>query len=105
MTGTTQPEQKDAVLFVKIHDFDVAPMGGDVGSQGIERAFDAIDRVHGPPDWEFLQAWSEYNGVGARPTALLAPDSQLPTPGSVGQVLARGFQHGGLHLRQGAGER
>lgn len=50
MTGTTQAEQKDAVLLIEVHDFDMAPVRGDVGSESIERAFYAIYRVHIPPE-------------------------------------------------------
>jgi hypothetical protein len=56
VTGPAQPEQKSAVPFIEIDDLDLAAMGRDVGSEGVERLFNAIDSIHVHAAEEFLQS-------------------------------------------------
>jgi hypothetical protein len=46
MTGTAQTQEENAILLIEIHYLDVPSMGRDVGPQGVEGAFDALDGVH-----------------------------------------------------------
>src|ERR1043166_303626 len=52
--GAAQAEQEHPVGFVEVHHFDLAPVGGDVRPEGVQRLFDAFQRVRhrriiGPP--------------------------------------------------------
>jgi hypothetical protein len=57
----------------------MAPVGGDVGAEGVEGAFNPIENVHTAQAKEFLLVSSEYNELGAGSWELglqhLAPSS------------------------------
>ena len=54
VAGATEPQQQHAIALVEIHDLDVPAVGRDVGPERVQRALDAINKVHAPPVAEFL---------------------------------------------------
>jgi hypothetical protein len=56
VTGSAQPDQERPVAFIEIDHLDLAAMGRDVGSEGVERFFNAIDCIHVQAAEEFLQS-------------------------------------------------
>ena len=46
MTRPAKAQQESSVLLVEIHDLHMPAVGGNVGPQSVEGAFDSIKNVH-----------------------------------------------------------
>src|ERR1041384_1930319 len=83
--GAAQAEQEHPVGFVEVDDFDLAPVGGDVRPEGVQRLLDAFQRV------------GHRRIIGPPPGGSTARDSVEIAPG--------GGENPGLALGEGALER
>src|SRR5581483_2394335 len=92
VAGAAEPEEQHPLPLVEIHHLHLPPVGGDVGTERVQGPFDPFERGHGPvasiPSAEF----GNIRRAGGGSTL------------AIGEIGARGPQHGVLDLVEGTGE-